>query len=266
LEKIDGNGINSLIQDAKIEPLKNSKTYQNILKKLILKGDKMRGVIIILTKGYNSKSRLSLNKKNHRELIDALTTDLYKTAAERNKYKKNWDCFIATSDPIFSKKFQKKNIPIIDLQPGELNYIFYQIQNWSIKEGYNAIILCAGDIPLLHRILINSIKRKIHSGLRNNGKSMVICPSKDNGVSIIAMSPVDLWMIKTKEGVDNLEVIKSLDAKKYPYQIINDFKSYLDLDHQEDLYSALDYMDKNPIYGNRLVKKILDNVLSVKTE
>jgi 2-phospho-L-lactate guanylyltransferase (CobY/MobA/RfbA family) len=95
-----------------------------------------------------------------------------------------------------------------------------------------------------------------------NGKSMIICPAKKGGVSIIAMAPVDLWRITSYKGIDNLQVIKELDQGIYPYEILKDFRSYLDLDQYEDLSSALNYMKKYSIYKNRLVRKILHEILT----
>ena len=217
----------------------------------------MKGVIIFLMKGCNGKSRLKINEKLCQSLIDALALDLYNTISEIKLDNNPWDCFIATPDKLFSKKCKKKNIPILLLKPGELNSIFYQIQNWVVDKGYSSLILCAGDIPLLNGVLIDKIKRKLDLGLKKKGKSMIVCPSKSNGVSIIAMSPPDLWMINTKKGVENLNVIKELNHNIYPYQILRDNRSYLDLDYQEDLQSAFNYMEKNSGYSNRMVKKIL---------
>ena len=217
----------------------------------------MRGVSIILMKGYNGKSRLALNHKYQVKLVDALSSDLHTAVSKAKTCQNSWDCMIATPDRLLSKKCKKKNISVLNLKPGELNSIFSQIQNWAVKKSYDALILCAGDIPLLHGDLIDEIKRKLSSGLKENGKSMVVCPSKSNGVSVIAMSPANLWMITACEGTDNLHVIKGLDKETYPYQILKDIRSYLDLDYQADLVSVLTFMEKNPSYRNRSVKRIL---------
>lgn len=223
----------------------------------------MKGVTIILMKGYDGKSRLSLNQKISMELIEALASDLYFTVSETETCKEPWDYFIATPDKTFSKQCAKNNISIIDLMPGELNSILHQIQHWAVKKSYDALILCAGDIPLLTGVLMDFIKKKLFLGLAKKGKSIVICPSKNDGVSIIAMSPANLWTITSEKGVNNLKVIEGLDREKYPYQIMNDFRAYLDLDHYEDLFSACKIMEKNPDYENRLSKKILGEIVTV---
>jgi 2-phospho-L-lactate guanylyltransferase (CobY/MobA/RfbA family) len=151
-------------------------------------------------------------------------------------------------------------LSIIDLKPGELNSILHQIQQRAIKNSYDALILCAGDIPLLTRGLIDIIKKKLFSELAKKGKSIVVCPSKNDGVSIIAMSPTNLWMITSEKGVNNLKVIEGLNREKYPYKIMNDFRAYLDLDHRKDLFSAYKIMEKNPEYEKRLSKKILGEI------
>jgi len=225
----------------------------------------MKGVTIILMKGYTGKSRLVLDQNYRRKLIDALAIDLYNTVLETNILDNSWNCFIATPDKFFSKKCKKKNIPILELKSGELNSIFYQIQNWVVENGYDFFILCAGDVPLLNGALIDEIKRKLTLGVKKKGKSMIICPSKSNGVSIIAMSPADLWMITTQKGVENLQVIKGLNRDIYPYQVLKDARSYFDLDHKEDLQSVLKFMKKNPVYRNRLVRKLLYEYLTVKS-
>lgn len=223
----------------------------------------MKGVTIILMKGYNGKTRLSLNPKHSKKLIDALASDLYLAVSETEIFNEKWDYFIATSDRILSKNCIKNNISVINLKPEKLNSILNQIQNWAIKNGYDALILCAGDIPLLNGFLIDKIKKKLSLGLAKEGKSMVVCPSKNDGVSIIAMSPANLWTITSKKGVNNLKVIEGLDLEKYPYQIINDFRAYLDLDQHEDLFSACKIMEKNPDYENRLIKKMLGEILTI---
>jgi len=222
----------------------------------------MRGVTVILTKGYNGKSRLHLNHKYIVKLIDALTFDLYQTIIKNKTCNDSWDYIIATPDHRLSHKCEKKNIPVLDLYPGELNLIFQQIQNWAIKKGYDALILCAGDIPLLQGMLIDNIKRKLLEGRKKRGKSMVICPSTKNGVSILAMAPADLWRISCDEGTDNLRIIKGLNHEIYPYEILKDFRAYLDLDQYEDLSSALKYMEKHSINENKTVRKVLHEILT----
>ena len=222
----------------------------------------MRGVTVILTKGYNGKSRLHLNHKYIVKLIDALTFDLYQTIIKNKTCNDSWDYIIATPDHRLSHKCEKKNIPVLDLYPGELNLIFQQIQNWAIKKGYDALILCAGDIPLLQGMLIDNIKRKLLEGHKKRGKSMVICPSTKNGVSILAMAPSDLWRISCYKGTDNLRIIKELNHEIYPYEIFKDFRAYLDLDQYEDLSSALKYMDKHSINDNKKVRKVLHEILT----
>lgn len=222
----------------------------------------MKGVTIILMKGYTGKSRLALNHKHHTKLIDALTFDLYDTVSETSIDNNSWDCLIATPDRLLSRKCTKKNIPVLDLYPGELNLIFQQIQNWTVEKGYDALILCAGDLPLLQGTLIDNIKRKLLIGYKKKGKSMIVCPSKKNGVSIIAMTPTDLWRITSYMGIDNLQVIKGLDQEIYPYEFLKDFRSYLDLDQIEDQSSALQYMEKHSIYADRSVKQVLNEILT----
>lgn len=217
----------------------------------------MKGVTIVLMKGYNGKSRLSLPQDVRVKLIDALTKDLYKSVSETNLNNGPWDCFIATPDSFLSKKCKKEKIPILKIIPGQLNYVFTQLQNWAVENDYDAIILCAGDIPLIHNSLIGKIKEKLILGLKEKGKSMVVCPSKSNGVSIIAMSPANLWMITEHKGKDNLNVIKNLDRNIYPYQILDDDALYLDLDNNKDLITVWAYMELNPTYANRLVKEVL---------
>jgi len=212
-------------------------------------------------KGYNGKSRLSLNQNLSKKLIDALASDLYFTVSETETRKEPWDYFIASPDKTFLKQCMKNNISIIDLNPGELNSILHQIQQRAIENSYEALILCAGDIPLLTGGLIDVIKKKLFSGLAKKGKSIVVCPSKNDGVSIIAMSPANLWTITSEKGVNNLKVIEGLDREKYPYQIMNDCRAYLDLDHHEDLFSAYKIMEKNPEYEKRLSKKILGEII-----
>lgn len=224
----------------------------------------MKGVTIILMKGYNSKSRVSLNQRDHVRLIDALSFDLYNVILATNTCNDSWDCLIASPDRLFSERCKKKNISVLDLISGELNSIFRQIQNWAVEEGYDALILCAGDIPLLQGDLIDKIKEELSLGLKEKGKSMVVCPSKGNGVSVIAMSPANLWMITARDGVDNLQVIKELNRKIYPYQILKDFRSYLDLDQQEDLFSTLKFMEKNPVYKNRATLRLLKEIVPVE--
>jgi len=220
----------------------------------------MKGVIVILMKGYNGKSRVNLDKECRKKLIDALAIDLYNASVDANIWDNFWDCFIATPDKSLLTTCKKEKIPILNLVPGELNSIFSQIQNWAIKNNYDSIILCAGDLPLLDGELIDTIKNKIIYDVRKKRKSMVVCPSKKNGVSIIAMSPPDLWMIAEQNGVENLHVIKGLNRDKYPYEILDDPRSYLDLDCPEDLKSTLDFMENNPTYMGRLVKKVLTNL------
>lgn len=222
----------------------------------------MKGVTIILMKGYSGKSRLALSQKHHMKLIDALAFDLYNTISETNIDNNSWDCLIASPDRLLSRKCKKKNIPVLDLYPGELNPIFQQIQNWTVEKGYDALILCAGDIPLLQGTLIDDIKRKLFTGHKKKGKNMVICPSKKKGVSIIAMAPADLWRITAYKGIDNLQVIKGLDQEIYPYEILKDFRSYLDLDQYEDLSSALSYMEKHSIFENKSIRKVLNEILT----
>jgi len=226
----------------------------------------MKGVIVILMKGYNGKSRLALNQKDRVKLIDALTSDLYNAASETSIYNDSWDCLVASPDRIFSERCRNKRMPVLDLVPGELNSIFRQIQNWAVQKGYGSLILCAGDIPLLQGVLIDEIKRRLTKGLEEKGKSMVVCPSKSNGVSVIAMSPANLWMITTRTGADNLRVIKGLDPEIYPYQILEDVRSYLDLDYPEDLVSALMIMEKNRGYGHRLTLNLLQEILPLVSD
>jgi len=122
----------------------------------------MKGVTIILMKGYNSKSRVSLNQRDHVRLIDALSFDLYNVILATSTCNDSWDCLIASPDRLFSERCKKKNISVLDLIPGELNSIFRQIQNWAVEEGYDALILCAGDIPLLQGDLIDKIKELLY--------------------------------------------------------------------------------------------------------
>jgi len=221
----------------------------------------MKGVTVILTKGYNGKSRLHLNYKYRVKLIDALTFDLYHTIIKNKTCNDAWDYVIATPDRRLSSKCKKRNIAVLDLYPGELNQIFQQIQQWTVKKGYGALILCAGDIPLLKGMLIDDIKRKLLTGYKTRGKSMVVCPSKKDGVSVIGMAPVDLWRITSYKGITNLQVIKELDPEIYPYEILKDFRAYLDLDQYEDLSSALQYMEKHSMYENKAVRKVLHEIL-----
>ncbi|MCX6664648.1 MAG: hypothetical protein NT038_01100 [Euryarchaeota archaeon] len=222
----------------------------------------MKGVTVILTKGYNGKSRLNLNHKYRVKLIDALTFDLYHTIIKNKTCNDSWDYIIATPDHRLSSKCKKKNISVLDLYPGELNLIFQQIQNWAVEKGYGALILCAGDVPLLQGIVIDDIKRKLFTIYMKKGKGMVICPSKKNGVSIIAMAPADLWRISCYERINNLQVIKGLNREIYPYEIFQDFRSYLDLDQYGDLSSALQYMEKHSMYENKSVRKVLHEILT----
>lgn len=222
----------------------------------------MRGVTVILTKGYNGKSRLHLNHKYRVKLIDALTFDLYHTIIKNKTCNDSWEYLIATPDHRLSRKCEKKNIPVLDLYPGELNLIFQQIQNWAMKKEFDAIILCAGDIPLLQGMVIDTIKRKLLEGHTKRGKSMVLCPSTKNGVSILAMAPADLWRISCFKGTDNLRIIKGLNHEIYPYEILKDFRAYLDLDQYEDLSSALEYMEKHSMYENKTVRKVLHEILA----
>jgi len=223
----------------------------------------MKGAIVILMKGYNGKSRVNLDKECHKKLIDALAIDLYNASIDTNILGNLWDCFIATPDESFLKNCKKEKIPTLNLVPGELNLIFSQIQKWAIKNDYESIILCAGDLPLLDGELIDRIKSKIIYDVRKESKSMIVCPSKKNGVSIIAMSPPDLWMITEQNGIENLHVIKGLNRDSYPYEILEDPRSYLDIDTPEDLKSALDFMENNPTYTSRLVRKVLNDVFSL---
>jgi len=131
-----------------------------------------------------------------------------------------------------------------------------------VKKSYDALILCAGDIPLLTGDLMDVIKKKLLLRLAKKGKSIVVCPSKNDGVSIIAMSPVNLWMITPEKGVNNLKVIEGLNREKYPYQIINDSRAYLDLDQLEDVFAAYEIMEKNPEYKHRLSKRIFEEIVS----
>ena len=224
----------------------------------------MKGVTIILMKGYNGKSRLTLDHEIRRRLVDSLASDLYKTITDISFSNEPWNCFIATPDKFFSEKCKKEKIPILDLEIGDLNFIFHQIQNWVVENGYDFLILCAGDIPLLDGLLIYEIKRRLRENSKGNGKSMIVCPSKSNGVSIIGMSPVDLCVIAAQEGLQNLEIIMGLDHDMYPYEIINDFRSYMDIDYHEDLYVTLRFMEENSAYENRLVKEILSEIFYLK--
>jgi len=224
----------------------------------------MKGVTIILMKGYNGKSRLTLDYEIRSRLVDALAFDLYKTITEISFSNEPWNCFIATPDKIFSEKCKNEKIPILDLEIGDLNSIFHQIQNWVVENGYDFLILCAGDIPLLDGLLIYEIKRRLIENFMEAGKSMIVCPSKSNGVSIIGMSPVDLCVIAAQEGLQNLEVIMGLNHDMYPYEIINDFRSYMDIDYHEDLYVTLRFMEENSVYENRLVKDVLGEIFYLK--
>ena len=98
----------------------------------------MKGVTIILMKGYNGKSRLSLPQDIRVRLINALTNDLYETVSETNFNNGSWDCFIATPDNFLSKKCKQEKIPVLNIMPGQLNYIFNQIKVCS----RNFIIFC----------------------------------------------------------------------------------------------------------------------------
>jgi len=213
-------------------------------------------------KGYSGKSRLSLNQRHHTKLIDALAFDIYSSISETTIDNNSWDCFIATPDELLSRTCKEKNISVLDLCPGELNLVFQQIQNWTVEKGYDALILCSGDIPLLQGALIDIIKRKLLTGHTKGGKSMVVCPSKKNGVSVIALAPADLWRITSYKGIANLQVIMGLDREIYPYEILKDFRAYLDLDQYEDLSSALKYMEKHSIYENKSVRKVLHEILT----
>jgi len=219
----------------------------------------MKGATIVLMKGYNGKSRLRLNKRFRLKLINALTNDLFETINETKN--ELWDSYIASPDKLLLKRCKNKKMPTIDLVPGDLNFIFKQIQDWSVENGYKAIILCAGDIPLLHSDLIDRIINQLEYGVLEKGKSMIVYPSKKDGVSIIAMSPPNLWRITERKGINNLNVIKKLDQEKYPYQIINDVSTYIDLDERDDLVSAFMLMEENPAYWYRSVRRVLNEFL-----
>lgn len=228
---------------------------------MVIIGDPMKGAIIILIKGYDGNKRLGLNKTKSKMLIDALASDLYKIISETNNQNNSWDCLIATPDKIFSERCKKKNMLVLNLNSGDLNSIFVQIQNWTIKKGYEVLILCAGDIPLLQCGLIEQIKRILSSELREKGWSLVICPSRRNGVSVIGISPPDLVPIKTRKGTANFHIVEEL-GPEFSYQLLADIGSYLDLDQQDDLFDALMLMEKNPMYKDRAVLKILKEILT----
>ncbi len=221
----------------------------------------MKGIIIILIKGYEGNKRLGLNKTKNEMLINALAYDLYKIISETNIQNNSWECLIATPDKSFSESCKKKNMPVLNLNSGDLNSIFVQIQDWTIKKDYEILILCAGDIPLLHSSLIEQIKSILSSEIREKGWSLVICPSRRYGVSVIGISPPDLIPIKTRKGTDNFHLVKEL-GPEFSYQILADIGFYLDLDQQNDLFDALMLMEKNPMYKDRAVLKILKNIMA----
>jgi len=229
----------------------------------MMAGEDMRGISIILMKGYNGKSRLNLDPVHQTRLINALATDLYNTAVEHSNCNGSWDSVIATPNQKLSDYCKKNNIKVLDLELGELNSIFNQIQNWVVGGHYDAFILFAGDIPLLQKTLITKIEDTLCKELKKNGKSLVICPSKRKGVSVIGMTPPNLVPIREQKGIANFHLVKKELRSEFQYNIIADIGSYLDIDRYEDLCEVLMLMEKNPSYDKRAVKIILREILTI---
>ena len=213
-------------------------------------------------KGYKSKSRIKLNLSNQKRLVRALVSDIYKTVIE-SQHSNSWDSVIATPNPYLSDYCKKNNMKILHLKKGELNSIFNQIQNWAVKSNYDACILLAGDIPLVQKSLIDKIKDILYDDVKTKGKSLVICPSKRKGISILAMAPSNLVRIREQKGTANCELFRRELGDAFQYTTISDVGSYLDIDESEDLWEVLMLMERNPAYNGSTVKVVLREILAM---
>ena len=221
----------------------------------------IKGVSIILMKGYDGKSRIKLDPSIKKRLVRALVSDIYKTVIE-SQNSNSWECVIATPNIDLSNFCKKNNMKILDLEKGELNSIFHQIQNWVVKSNYDAFILFAGDIPLVQKSLIDKIKDILYDDVKTKRRSLIICPSKKKGISILAMAPSNLVRIREQKGTANLKLFKRKMGDGFHYTTIADIGSYLDIDQPEDLCEVLMLMERNPTYNESGVKVVLREIVT----
>ena len=181
--------------------------------------------IIPVKKLSKSKSRLaeSLNQDERQDLTLKMLKHVLKVVTKSIK-----EVLVIGTDKEIKKVSTELGAHFVKDKTSSLNSAINQAISKCIKNKHDAILLVAGDLPLLSN---EDLKRLINS---IDDKSIVICPSKDCGTNALFLRPPRT--IAVHFGINSLEKhLKEAIKKNRKFQLFWSLGFAFDVDMPEDL-------------------------------
>ena len=180
-----------------------------------------------LTESLNSNERQDLTIKMLRHVLKIVTKSIK-------------EVLVIGSDEEIKKISSEYKVTFEKDKTSSLNGAIDQAIRQCIKNKHDAILLVAGDLPLLSnkdlKQLINSI----------DDESVVICPSKDCGTNALFLCPPRA--IPVHFGVNSLEKhLKEAVNRNRKFRLFWSLGFAFDVDVPEDLKLLKNLKKKNPL-------------------
>jgi 2-phospho-L-lactate guanylyltransferase len=180
-----------------------------------------------LTKSLKPNERQDLSQKMLRHVLKIVTKSIKKV-------------LVVGSDEEIKKLCSEYKVTFVKDETSSLNGAIDQAIRRCMKNKHDAILVIAGDLPLLSN---QDLKRLIDS---IDDESVVICPSKDCGTNSLFLRPPRA--IKVHFGVNSLEKhLKEAVKKNRKFRLFWSLGFAFDVDVPEDLQLLKILKKKNPM-------------------
>ncbi|MBM4249869.1 MAG: hypothetical protein FJ149_10660 [Euryarchaeota archaeon] len=213
----------------------------------------MRACAVVLSKGFNGKTRLDLPPEEKRRLLSAMLLDIHRELVESGRFE---TILVATPDAGVQEFCRENGISCLGTDPRGINGALREVGERAVREGFDVLFVTASDLPLFSAGLVEAVLARLEGLVCAHGLGAVFCPSRNLGLTVCAAAPPGSVALSVDEFTQNLLRLDRV-AGPTPRALEPRMEAYLDIDTGPDLAETYHLMAEMPGMQSREVYRFL---------
>ncbi len=209
---------------------------------------------MILSKGFNGKTRLNLSPEEKRRLLSAMLSDIHGQLECSGRFER---IFVATPDTDVVDFCSANGFSCLRTDPRDINCALREVRKLASRQGCDLLLVTASDLPFFSAELVDAVLARLEGLVWANGQGAVFCPSRNLGLTVCAASPPDSVALSVDDRTPNLLRLDRV-AGSTPRALELRMEAFLDIDSDGDLAETYRLMAEMPELRSRGLFRVLE--------
>ena len=210
---------------------------------------------MILSKGFNGKTRLNLPHREKRRLLAAMLLDIHGQLERSGRFDR---IIVATPDIEVVDFCRARGFSCVNTDPRDINGALREVQALARREGCEFLLVTASDLPFFSAELVEALMARLEGLVGAHGLGAVFCPSRNLGLTVCAASPPGSVGLSVDDRTPNLLRLDRV-AGPTPRALEPRFEAFLDIDSDADLAETYRLMAEMPRLQSSLLYRFLES-------